>query len=237
MVAYRIGERNTLCIWEAALAESRCLPEIGAVYTFDWSPDGTRLVLGQPSSPGSLTVLDIETEQTSVVARWDDRAVLDAVAASGHGEPVAIQFEGPEWSRSARFIATLAMVRTEQGWSGNVVLVFDLSGRVVARGLPFREFSEARGWSPTDDLYAYASGEPPYRIVDAWLLDATTGNPRLLEPTVLGERTIGSLAWSPSGRWVALTLGYEVLIIDTTGADSPRSFRALSPLELVDWGP
>ncbi len=246
MVAYRVGERDTMCIWEAAPRETRCLPETGPVYAFDWSPDGTRLVLDQPPPRlGSLTVLDVETEQTSVVAAWDDPAVLDAVAAAGLGAPVAIQFQGPQWSPSGRFIASLAMVRTDDGWSGNIVLVFDLSGSVVAQGIPFREFSEARGWSPAADVFAYASGEPPYRIVDARLLDATTGEERLLVSTANEDRTISSLARSPSGRWLAVSLdtysGWsytsEIRIIDMTGMEPPRTFRSQTLVELVDWGP
>jgi Tol biopolymer transport system component len=243
MVAYRLGEQITLCIRELVIDELRCLPEIGAVYEFDWSPDSRRLVLDQPP-PGSLTVLDVETEQTSVVASWDDPEVLDAVGAAGLGEPVAIQFQGPLWSPSGRYLAALAMVRTQQGHSGNVVLVFDLSGDAIARGVPFGEFSEARGWSPAADVFAYASGEPPYRIVDARLLDAGSREDRLLI-SADGDRTIQSLAWSPSGRWIAVVLvapdgqGWfvsEIQILDTTGVDPPRTFRSQGLPQLVDWG-
>jgi hypothetical protein len=125
------------------------------------------------------------------------------------------------------------------------VLVFDLNGSVVARGVPFGEFSEARGWSPTADVFGYASGEPPYRIVDARLLDVSTGEDRILISTV-GARTIQSMVWSPSGRWVAVTLitpheGWfvsEIRILDTTGTDPPRIFETSAALpELVDWSP
>lgn len=247
MVAYRVGEPNTLCIRDLALDESNCLPEIGAVYEFDWSPNGTQLVLDQPP-PGLLTIVDVATEQTTVVARWDDRAVMDAVTGAGLGEPVAIQFQGPRWSPSGRYIAALAMVRTERGHSGNVVLVFDLDGGVIAHGVPFGEFSDARGWSPAADVFAYASGEPPYRIVDLRLLDASTAEDRLLASTDNeAGQTIQSLAWSPSGRWVAVALvasddrGWfvsEIQILDTTGVDPPRIFEATTAFpELVDWGP
>jgi len=243
MVAYRLGEQNTLCIRDLETAEPRCLPELGRVYEFDWSPDGTQLVLDQPP-PGSLTLVDVATEQVTVVARWDDGTVLDAVAEVGLGEPVAIQFQGPRWSPSGEYIAALAMVRTDQGHSGNVVLAFDLNGAVVALGEPFGEFSTARAWSPAADVFAYASGEPPYRIVEARLLDAKTSEDRLLIPAE-GDRTIQSLVWSPSGRWVAAVLvapdqGWfvsEIQIFDTTGVDPPRTFRSEGLAEVVDWGP
>lgn len=78
-----------------------------------------------------------------------------------------------------RYVAALGMVRTDEGHSGNVVLAFDLNGRVVAGGVPFGEFSRARGWSPTADVFAYAAGEPPYQIDEARLLDVSTGEDRL----------------------------------------------------------
>lgn len=243
-VAYRVGEQETLCVRDLAVAEPRCLPQLGRIYEFDWSPDGMRLVLDQPP-PGSLTILDVATGQTTVVARWDDRAVLDAVGEAGLGEPVAIQFQGPQWSPSGRYVAALAMVRTEHGHSGNIVLVFDLSGGVTAHGEPFGEFSEARGWSPVADVFAYASGEPPYRIIEARLLDVSTREDRLLASTSEGKQTIQSLVWSPSGRWVAVALvaphdGWfvsEIQILDTTGADPARIFEATALPQLIGWGP
>ncbi|MGH2590985.1 MAG: hypothetical protein ACRDGW_09345 [Actinomycetota bacterium] len=127
------------------------------------------------------------------------------------------------------------------------MLVFDLNGGVVARGVPFGEFSEARGWSPTADVFAYASGEPPYRIAELRLLDVSTGEDRLLASTAnVGRQTIGSMAWSPSGRWVAFVAvtatgdGFfvsEIQVLDTTGIELPRIFEADGLPELVDWEP
>jgi Tol biopolymer transport system component len=244
-VAIRVGERNILCLRDLAIEEPRCLPELGRVFAFDWSPDGSRIVFEQ-GLPGSLTILDVETGQTSVLVRWDDPAVLDAVDAVGIGEPLAIQFQGPQWSSSGRYVAALGMVRTDEGHS-NVVLVFDLNGGVVARGVPLGEFSEARGWSPAADVFAYAAGEPPYQITEVRLLDVSTGEDRLLFPTAdAGKQTIHSLVWSPTGRWVAVVVGTvpdggyfisEIQVLDTAGADPPRIFETSAFPELVDWGP
>jgi TolB protein len=244
-VAVRVGERNLLCVHHLAIEEPRCLPELGRVYAFDWSPDGTRIVFEQ-GLPGSLTILDVASGQTSVMVRWDDPEVLDAVAAAGLGAASDVQFQGPRWSRSGRYVAALGMMRTDEGHA-NMVLVFDLDGSVVARGVPFHEFSEARGWSPTADVFGYASGEPPYRIVEARLLDVSTDEDRLLFPAPDSARqTIHSLVWSPSGRWIAVVLGdvsagwfvSEIQILDTTGADPPRIFETSEAFpELVEWGP
>jgi hypothetical protein len=237
-VAYRVGERNTLCIRDLEMPEPRCLPEIGAVYAFDWSPDGTQIVMDQPPA-GLLTVLDVRSNDTRVVARWDDPAVLDAIGAAGLGEPVAIQFQGPLWSPTGEHVAVLAMVRTDEGPAGNVVLVFDLNGEVVARGTPFHEFSVARDWSPTGDAFAYAAGEPPYRIDEARLLEPATGRERVFISTAEDPpQMIQGLLWSPSGRWLAVSVyPSEIRIIDVTGAEPPRVFRSPldDALELVSW--
>jgi len=128
--------------------------------------------------------------------------VLAALADAGLASVTGVQFQGPLWSPSGRYVAALAMVGTDEGHAGNVVLILDLGGNVVARGVPFGEFSDARGWSPSGDLFAYASGEPPYRIVDLHVLDVSTGEDRVIASTDdVGRGTIRSLAWSPSGRW------------------------------------
>jgi WD40 repeat protein len=244
-VAVRVGEQNLLCIRSLAAGEARCLPELGRVYEFDWSPDSTRLVFDQ-GLPGSLTILDVATGQTSVLVRWDDPAVLDEVADAGLGEPAGIQFQGPRWSPSGRYIAALAMVRADEGHTGNIVMVFDLDGNVVARGTPFDEFSDARAWSPVADMFAYASGEPPYRIVELRVLDVATGEDRALASTDdVGRETIRSLGWSPSGHWLAIGTivgsgGYfssKIHVLDVTGNEPPRIFRSEAIPEIVGWGP
>jgi Tol biopolymer transport system component len=244
-VAVRVGERNLLCVRDLSIEVPRCFPELGRVYEFDWSPDGTRIVFEQ-GLPGSLTILDVASGQTSVLVRWDDPEVLDAVAAAGLEDVSDVQFQGPRWSPSGRYVGALGMVRTGHGHA-NMVLVFDLTGGIVARGVPFHEFSEARGWSPTTDVFAYASGEPPYQIDEVRLLDVSTGEDRLLISTAdFGGKTIQSLVWSPSGRWVAVTVvtprdGWfvsAIQILDATGVDPPRTLETTSAFpELVEWGP
>ena len=243
-VAVRVGD-DLLCVIPLTTRQLRCLPELGRVYEFDWAPDGTRLVYEQ-GLPGSLTILDVTTEQTSVLVGEDDPGVLATIADAGLGTPTGIQFQGPLWSPSGRYIAALAMVGTDEGHSGNVVLVFDLAGKVVAHGPPFGEFSDARAWSPVADVFAYASGEPPYRIVDLRALDVTTGVDRVIASTGnVGRETIRSLAWSPSGRWLAIVTitasdGYfssVIRVLDTTGTEPPRGFRSEAIPDLVGWGP
>jgi hypothetical protein len=94
-------------------------------------------------------------------------------------------------------------------------------------------------------VFAYAAGEPPYRIVEVRLLDVSAGEDQLLLSTEsVGEQTIHGVAWSPSGRWVAVVLGEvidgvfvsEIQVLDTTGVDPPRTFGTTSAVpERVDW--
>lgn len=243
-VAVRIRDR-LLCLIGVVMHDLTCLPELGRVYEFDWSPDGTRLVY-EGGLPGALTVLDAGTDQHSTLVRWDDPRVLAALADAGLASVTGVQFQGPLWSPSGRYVAALAMAGTDEGHAGNVVLILDLGGNVVARGVSFGEFSDARGWSPSDDLFAYASGEPPYRIVDLHVLDVSTGEDRVVASTDnVGRGTIRSLAWSPSGRWLAVVsivgsggyYGSQIRVLDLTDVEPPRIFESASILDLVGWGP
>jgi dipeptidyl aminopeptidase/acylaminoacyl peptidase len=243
-VAVQIRDR-LLCIIGVVTHDLTCLPELGRVYEFDWSPDGTRLVY-EEGLPGALTLLDPGTGQQSTLVRWDDPRVLAALADAGLASVTGVQFQGPLWSPSGRYVAALAMVGTDEGHAGNVVLIFDTRGNIVARGVPFGEFSDARGWSPSGDLFAYASGEPPYRIVDLHVLDVSTGEDRVVASTDnVGRGTIRSLAWSPSGRWLAVVsivgsggyYGSQIRVLDLTGGEPPRIFESASILDLVGWGP
>jgi Tol biopolymer transport system component len=201
-VAYLRGG-STLCVVDVASRSRSCFSDFGKVYWFDWSPDG-RIVLGGPTG-APLAVYDRSSGSTTDLVQADDPAVVRTVEELGLGRPTAIQFQGPRWSPSSSYIATLAMVDTADGWSGNVVLVFDLAGHLVAHGEVSTEFSQTRDWAPTTDVFAYARGVPPYRIVEVREVDVTTGEDRsLLSTQETSEETVQGLAWSPSGTFLAL---------------------------------
>lgn len=239
-LAYIEGDDYLLCILDLVVLEPRCLPELGRVYEFDWSPDGTRLVLDR-APIGQLTIVDAATGVISTIARWDDGSVSDAVREVGLGDAVGIQFQGPRWSPSGRSLAALAMVRTEEGHSGNVLLVFDLEGNVVASGQPGGEFLRERGWSPTADVIAYARGrEPPYQVIEARVLDPTSGEDRLILSTIdTPSQKVFDLAWSPSGRWLAvlLTQPSEIRVLDVTGDGAVATHQATGVIDLIGWAP
>ena len=227
---------QTICVVGVVTLGSRCSPDLGSVDGFSWSPDGQRLVVDGVGGDLPLRILDLSTGQVSDFASPHDPQL---VAALGGQPPDSFVFA--EWSPSGRYVATLAHLRAEA--------IFDADGRFVMLGHETTEFSEVITWSPTQDLLAYAIGRPPYAITDVYVLDPTTGEDRMLFSTGRGEHApiVFDLAWSPSGRWLAvaivertLYLEKSVIIIDVTG-EVPESVIKLAAADggevLVGWGP
>jgi hypothetical protein len=47
-------QESKLCLSAVSSATTRCFPEAGRVFTFDWSPDGERLVVaGRAANPST----------------------------------------------------------------------------------------------------------------------------------------------------------------------------------------
>jgi len=116
-----------------------------------------------------------------------------------------------------------------------MVLVFDTAGgNLVARGKPGGEFWNARGWSPTSDVFAYGSGAGQYRIVEVRTLDPASGEDvAVFSAEAVGRGTLRDLAWSPSGRWIA--------VVAETYVD-PATREAVATIDypggsMADWGP
>jgi WD40 repeat protein len=218
-----------VCVHDLPTATDSCLSGLTRVFSFDWSPDGTSVLVG---GPGRLPVqiVDVDTGTHSVVLPpGGTDSVRRALEAAGHGRPV--QFVMPLWSPSGRFVAALASV--VGGDAAYVPVIVGLDGRFVAMGQPSTEFGEGFRWSPVEDLIAYTKGRAPYTTTGIFVLDADTGRDRLVRSTV-GERAfINTLAWSPSGRWLALAGG---VIVDVTGSSPPMEIR-LSGGDVLDWGP
>jgi len=227
---------QTICVVDVVTQGSRCSPDLGTVDGFSWSPDGQRLVVDGVGGDLPLRVLDLSTGQVSDFASPRDP---DLVAALGGQPPDSFVFA--EWSPSGSHVATQAHLRAEA--------IFDADGRFVMLGHETTEFSEVIAWSPTQDLLAYAIGRPPYAITDVYVLDPITGEDRKLFSTGRGEHApiVSDLAWSPSGRWLAvaivertLYLEKSVIIIDVAG-EVPNSVIKLAAADggevLIGWGP
>lgn len=252
MVAYSVGTadpagRSTLCVLAVASEEPSCFAEVGRVYTFDWSPDGSRIVVaGPPAQP--VRVVDVATGEVSeIVPQEGDTPINDAIREAGMGQ--SFQLVGPTWSPSGSYLAALANLQDSE--FSYVPVVFTPDGRFVAFGRASGEYPEPFEWSPVADVLAYTRGEAPYRITEAYLLDPGSGEDRVL---VSGEGTESSfvltdMAWAPSGRWLAIA-GWEeqgqgrfrtsFRVLD---AANPSSFRQFSVDTgdvysfIADWGP
>lgn len=218
------GQRTSLCTVDLRTELTRCFSGLGRVDGFGWSPDGQTLVV-DVVGPRPLWKLDRASGRRSVLVsprgRWIERA--------GLSEPVT--FTSPGWSPSGRYVSA---------WVNNTPIVFHADGRLAAVGRHSREFTEALGWSPTEDVFAYARGDPP-QFTEIRLLDPRTGEDRRLV-SAEGYPYITGLVWSLSGRWLAVlrwqsSFKQRIDVIDVTGDQPPiTTERADSPV-LVDWGP
>lgn len=222
------GDRNSiLCVLDLSANQTSCFPGIRRVDGFDWSPDGVKLVVDVVGVE-PLWLLDPTTGQASVLARprgrWTERAGL------GH----LVSFTSPAWSPSGRYISA---------WANNTPMIFHADGRVAAEGHQSREFTEALGWSPSEDLFAHARGKPPYEINKVLLLDPVTGvDTRILSTQGQSYRQILDLVWSPSGRWLAIlrwqsSSRAEIEFLDTTDPSERFTLRRTDSPRVVDWGP
>jgi Tol biopolymer transport system component len=216
--------RSHLCVLDVRTEHTQCFPDLRRVDGFDWAPDGEKLVV-DVVGPSPLWLLDPSTGRLSVLVRphggWIERA--------GLSEPVT--FTSPGWSPSGRYVAA---------WVNNTPVVFHADGRLATVGRRSREFSEALGWSPTEDLFAYTRGDPP-DFTEIRLLDPETDEDRRLIAT-LGYPYIIGLVWSPSGRWLAIlrwrsSFRERIDVIDVeTEQPLVTTGRGDSPI-LIDWSP
>lgn len=219
------GDRGShLCVLDLGSEHTRCFPNLRRVDGFDWAPDGETLVV-DVVGPSPLWLLDPSTGRRSVLVQprggWTERADLS--------QPVI--FTSPRWSPSGRFVST---------WAGEAPVVFHADGRLAAVGRSGASYVEAVGWSPAEDLFAYARGHPP-EFTEIRLLDPKTVRDRRLF-SAQGYPYITGLAWSPSGRWLAtLRWGGDfkqvIDVIDAADGELLVSTRRDDSPVLIDWGP
>ena len=208
MVAYTVGAsdpaaKSTVCVLAMPSMSTRCFPDVGHVYSFDWSPDEVGLlVAGPPAEP--LHLVDTTRGRIStLVAQEGSTPINGAIAERGWGE--AIQLVNPIWSPSGQYLAALANLQGSE--LAYVPVVFTPAGEPVAFGRPSTEFPEPISWSPAQDLLAYTQGKAPYRITEARILDPASGDDRVLVSSSSSDASIVTdLVWSPSGRWLAVAL-------------------------------
>jgi WD40 repeat protein len=209
---------ETVCIVDVGSLARRCFSDLGRVYSFDWSPDGSKLVVGGPGHEG-VQIVDTATGVVSVVLPPSGgSSVREALAAAGHGRPV--QFVDPIWSPSGRYLA--AMASMVGGDAAYVPVMFTANGEFVAMGLSSTEFM-TEAWSSVADVLAYTRAKAPYTTTGVFLLDAKTRQSRLLLDTGRPRAEVTTLAWSPSGRWLAANelLSGTIVILDVDRGSPP----------------
>jgi hypothetical protein len=208
----------------------QCFSDLGRVYSLDWSPDGGKLVVGGPGRE-AVQIVDTTTGDVSVVLPpGGSSSVRDALAAAGHGRPV--QFVDPIWAPSGRYLAAMASV--VGGDSVYVPVVFTAAGEFVAMGQSSTE-SITQAWSSVADVLAYTRAKAPYTTTGIFLLDTATRRSRLLLDTERRRSEVTSLAWSPSGRWLAANelLSATILILDVDRGSNPAELEQGG--EVVAW--
>jgi Tol biopolymer transport system component len=220
------GDRSShLCVLDLRAERTSCFPELRRVDGFDWAPDGRSLVVDIVGFK-PLFRLDVATGRRSALVSpdgdWTERA-------GGEGP---VNFVSPGWSPSGAYLSV---------WVNDRPVIFHADGRLVMVGRRSRGFSEAFGWSPTEDVFAYARGKSPYRITEIRLLDPAAREVRRIT-SAEGRRYpfINELAWSPGGQWLAVLrwrndFKQRIDVIDVTGNRPPiTTERADSPV-LIDW--
>jgi hypothetical protein len=220
---YDPAERSTLCVLVLASGEPICFPEVERVYSFDWAPDGGRLVVaGPPEQP--VRIVDVATGEVSeVVPQEGDTPINDAIRDAGMG--TSFQLVDPTWSPSGTYLAALANLQDSE--FAYVPVVFTPDGQFVAFGQASGDYPEPFEWSPVADVLAYTRREEANRVTEAYLLDPVSGDDRVL---VSGEGAqsffvLTDMAWASSGRWLAIA-GWK-----DSGEGFQTSFRVLDPAD------
>jgi hypothetical protein len=194
---------SKLCVIVLSTRSLRCFPDVGRVYSFDWSPDGQVLVVAGPPIEPLHTVAVANGRISTIVSQDADSPINRAIAAHGWGD--GFQLVDPIWSPSGHYIAALVNLRGSD--LSYVPVVFTPAGQPVAFGQPSSEFPEPLAWSPEQDVLGYTQGEAPYRITEVRLLDPISKEDRaLVSSDGRNYPTVTDIVWSASGRWLAVTL-------------------------------
>lgn len=213
-------EFQTLCVLDLGTRESTCFPELRRVFDLDWSPDGQSLVVSGPG-PLPMQIVTLATGRISFLVTLDAPDLKEKLNEAGLDK--AVQFVGPAWSPSGRFIAAWVNAPLP------VPVIFDRNGQVVAAGHAALGNAYTLSWKPRSDTLLYTSGysvdEPTRWVLRELHPFSEEDRPLLSEP---GRPLTIDFAVSPSGRWLAMLRWasdsyQEVLFVDL--ANRQHAFR------------
>lgn len=225
---------NSLCVRTLALSSSRCFDLPVGVNFFDWSPDGSSLLVAGPGTQPVMR-LDVETGATDpLISPGGDQALRRELERLGYGRPQ--QFVLPQWSPSGRYIAALVSLRG--GNRAYVPAILTSGGKFVSLAKASGEFPDAFAWAPDRDVLAYTAGEAPYAITELYVHDPAGATDRFLSTTESEGPMIpriDGLAWSPDGRWIAFSRPNGIRVVDAQGEEPARELDVRGTL--LDWAP
>jgi Tol biopolymer transport system component len=159
------------------------------------------------------------------------------MAANGaHPRPLTEEDEddedldgSPTWSPDSRQVAFARTDNIDEADPENGIYVVGADGKGPARRLSRAE-ARSVAWSPKGSKIAYV--HLSYRYVA--LLDVATGRARRLRAT--GFVWPSSVAWSPRGRFLAVTAGRKLFIVPASGGVARKVSEARGIVD-VSWSP
>lgn len=193
-----------------------------------WSPSGGRLAFTLHGA------FDDEARLVIVSPNGRKRHTLDRTAAS---------YQWPSWSPDGRRIAYLR--HSADGASSVWIVRPDGGGRRLLRRGAF-DYPDSLSWSPDGGRIAFIGGGGGGAVAPALnVLMANGTQPRAVAAVtgVPDQPTVGSVRWSPTGRWIAfLRWGQDDHTGDALCIVDPRTRRervlAQAPyLDDVTWSP
>src|SRR3954469_11620043 len=195
---------------------------LNGVSAFQWSPDGTRLVVVGRSGPSDTAKSPSDVRHYAHAnykfndSGWfdDKRTHLWIVGASG-GAPAQITSgddwndSDPQWSPDGR---TIAFVSDRSGKAFDMghntdVWTIDANGGALIRISDHPSGDNSPRWSPDGKTIAFLSSVPEKSHPKIWLAAATGGPSRLAADGI--DLIPGALRWAEGGKALYFETGYK----------------------------
>ena len=189
-----------------------------------WSPRGARLAFTLHGA------LDDEARLVVVSRNGRERHTVDRTSAS---------YQVPSWSPDGRRIAYLR--HSADGASAIWIVRPDGGGRRLLRRGAF-DYPDSLSWSPDGGRIAFVGGGGGGAVAPALIVLRANGTRPRAVAAVPDQPTVGSVRWSPAGRWIAFLPWGQDDLADALCLVDPQSRRervlAQAPyIDDVTWSP